>query len=854
MLTKEARQEVKVAVTVEKEADNPIALRTLSHRIEANQLLWLYLFPGQNTIDAYLSGDPEDPRFIDFPYSSVMVFVETEDPKSHFYATNVSNAGLLDRKAYPSKAYKGVVKQINTERGVNYEFVDTLVHDARGIEVTIKYGGYTDPLVFSIKENDLPALDSIYNTESSDYEKVNFTSLDKWEPAYATSSQTRVGEMVAKRSDISYADYFKRIGFDIRAFEKEKNGRIHIKSVDKMSKRVKQTASSSKPRQFFKGFELEEIKEVPFENMDKIINAEHLLFKKGKHEAEILILPGFFVKQKVESILPSFHNNKIDMVKEEVEVIRDAMDGSHMVDRSFAIRHGMADENGELRSGEQFRWGQAIKGLMVVVPGLRRMLGVDMVLADGGIKGSPIQGFKDGDMDFAVLNRVRLDEVNPNLNLSRQVTSYNQHPELIKGLEKDTEELINQVLSFNEESIRDFLNIQDYDVESEEEVNVDQLTTRLYSTGKNIFMKSNTMKKKLSDLLRSSLQQFSNGAALLLKEASYKHMVVDPYAIIYYLRQGILGLDKETLSDIDKVGVAPGHVVVSERVLVDGEEKLQLNTRKGYAFRFPFLHEHEGRILNEDDVVFIDLDTKEFYEQYVEQGHSQGLIFYSLWDMEAESQGGADFDGDYTGYTNNPYIINYIEKQPSFLDYSLVDGELASGCPFIGNSRNLNIFLTDSEKAFMEAHAIQIEGDGISAPAELSNTEEWINIVGKLGAYLARHTLEGNDIGRFTNISLTVCQILTELDNRISEYEKIEGLETATDSLLKEKLGYERLNYFLAIAIRWEVDKAKHGGAYFDKMPFLYVFTEQKELQDIVEYEEQFNISLQRLIYGSKLR
>lgn len=854
MLNTEIEKQIQVPITVEKEADNPIALRTLSHRIEANQVLWLYLFPEGDSFIGYLSGDPEDPRFLDSPLSSIMTFVETEDPKSHFYATNVSNAGLLDRKAYPSKAYKGVVKQINTERGVNYEFVDTLVHDARGIEVTIKYGDYTDPFVFSIKEEELPALDNIYDTESSSYEKLSLNLFKQWEPAYATSSQTRVGEMVAKRTDISYADYFAKIGFDIRAFEKENNGRIHIKSIDKMSKRVKQTASSSKPRSFFKGFELKEIKEVPYQNMEEEATAQHLLFEKGKHKAEILILPGFFVKQKVESVLPSFHNNKIDIVKQEVEIIRDAMDGSHMVDRDFAIKHGMADENGELRAGEQFRWGQAIKGLMIVVPGLKRRLGVEMVLADGGIKGSPIQGFKDGDMDFAVLNRARLDEVNPNLNLSRQVTSYNQHPKLIKGLEKDTKELIDQVLSFDEKSIRDFLNIQDYDPESEEEVNVDQLTTRLYSTGKNVFMKSHTMKKKLSDLLKSSLQQFSNGAALLLKEASYKHMAVDPYAIIHYLSQGILGLDKETISDIDKVGIAPGHVIVSERVLFDGKEQLQLNVRKGYAFRFPFLHEHEGRVLNEDDVIFIDLDTKEFYEQYVKEGHSQGLIFYSLWDVEAESQGGADFDGDYTGYTNNPYIINYIEKQPSFLDYSLVDGKLASGCPFTGSSRNLEMFLNNEEKDFMKKHDIQLEGDGISAPITLSNSPEWINIVGKLGAYLARHTLEGNDIGRFTNISLTVCQIITELDNKINEYNKIEQLKPVVETLRKERDGYERLNYFLAIAIRWEVDKAKHGGAYFDKMPFLNAFIGKEELQDIVNYEKQFDISLQRLIYGSKLR
>lgn len=828
--------------------EKTIALQTLSHKVEPNQVLWFHI---KEVID--INGNPltsmilsSDRSLTDNP---ILTFIETENPDSKFYATVASNSGLLDRKAFPTKEYKGIAKQIDTSNGVNYEFVDTLVHDARGVEVTIKGANYTDMTVISIAENEI-----VYNTAFDYYEIKDMSKATFWEPGYATSSQTRKGELVAKKSNISYADYFKQIGFDIRAFETEKNGRIHIKSIDKMSKRVKQTASSSRPRTFFKGFKLEEIKEVPFDNMGEKEIARHLIFKKGHYDAEILIIPGFFVKQKVKSVLPKFDNNQIEIVDDEFYVTRDAVDGSHMVDREFALKHGMADDNDVLRSGEQFRWGQAIKGLMLVVPGLKDKLGVDIVLADGGIKGDPIPGFIEGNMDFAVLNRVREDELNSALNLSRQVTSYNQNEKLIKGLEKDTNALIDKVLDFDDSSIRDFLKIKDFDIESEEEINVDQLTTRLYSTGQNVFMKSHTMKKKLSDLLRSSLQRFSNGSSLYLKEASYKHMVVDPYAIVHYLAEGILGINKEEISDIDKLGIAPNHVVTSEKVMIDGIESFQLNTKKGYAFRFPFLHSHEGRILNLDDNIFIDLDTKEFYEWYVKKGHAQGLIFYSLWDMEPESQGGADFDGDYTGYTTNPHIVDNIEVQPSFLDYSIVNNKLESGCPFTGEGKDLHVFLDEKDIEFIKDNDITIEGGGVSAPAELSNTDDWINLIGKLGSYLARHTLEGNEIGRFTNISLSICQIISELENRIDYYSQNEELKDVISSLKTEKEGYERLNYFLAIAIRWEVDKAKHGGAYFNKMPFLYALIDIPEIQDVINLEKTYNISLQRLLYGSKLK
>src|SRR5699024_9166962 len=155
----------------------------------------------------------------------------------------------------------------------------------------------------------------------------------------------------------------------------------------------------------------------------------------------------------------------------------------------------------------------------IIIPGLRDMLSVDMVLAEGGIKGNPIGGFENGNMDFAVLNRAREDELNPSINLSRQVLSHIQNDKLIDGLKEDTQELIEKVLDVDDASIRSLVNIKEYASENEE-VNVNQLTTRLYSTGKESFKKSHTMRRKLVDLLNSSLQRFSNGASLYLKDAA----------------------------------------------------------------------------------------------------------------------------------------------------------------------------------------------------------------------------------------------------------------------------------------------------------------------------------------------
>ena len=822
--------------------DNNKVIRTISHKIEASQILWLVSTKRPNGDTFFDLFSTEEAKWFE---SKIPVFVETENPDSRFYATSVSNSSLLDRNAYPEVQYRGIVKQVDTSNGVNYEYVDTLVHDARGIEVTIKKLEYTKPIVLSIKEEDL----------KEEYSAGELKLFRMWEPSYATSSQTRKGELVAKRINISYTDYFNRIGFDIKAFEKKSNGRVSIKSIDKMSKRVKQTASSSKERKFFRDWEFQELINVEYNNTANNENKGKVLkFKKEEDTAKILIIPGFFVKQNVDTTLINFLTDNIEVGTSSTTIIKDALDGSHMIDRKSAIKFGLSDPK-DVRTVEQIRWGQAIKGLFVIVDGLKEMLGFDIVLAEGGIKGDAVPGLIKGNMPFAVLNRGREEEVNPSLKLSRQVTTNNQNKEMIDILTQDTKDLIDKVLSLDDAAIRDFLKIKDYDVESEEEINVDQLTTRMYAIGRNTFMKSHTMKKKMIDLLNNSLKTFSNGSSLYLKDASFKHMIVDPYAICYYLKKGINGLVKEEVKLSERYGVQEEHVLVAKKIIENDKEKYIISTEKAFLFRFPFLHKLEGRIVNKDKHLIMGTKHNEYYRRLVEKGYIQGVAIYSLWDMNAEAQSGADYDGDQTGYTTNP-IVEYIDNQENrmFLDYSMVNGELISGCPFTINNVSCEQFLNSKDIQYMKDNDIVIEKGGISGPEELSGTTEWINLVGKLGAYLARHTLEGNNIGRFTNISLTVKSIISELELKLNQVKRIRELEKVAYELEKEIKGYEKLMIVLTAAIRWEVDKAKHGGAYIDKFPFLKAILEDFDLSNIVSLEDKYHVSLQRLCFGSKLR
>jgi hypothetical protein len=140
---------------------------------------------------------------------------------------------------------------------------------------------------------------------------------------------------------------------------------------------------------------------------------------------------------------------------------------------------------------------------------------------------------------------------------------------------------------------------------------------------------------------------------------------------------------------------------------------------------------------------------------------------------------------------------------------------------------------------------------------------------------MANHSmvnLESNDIGRFTNIGASVMSMRSYLSDKMTEvgfemqnmllaedYVTLVTLNEAYASLKKEMEGYDKLSILIACAIRWEIDKAKHGGAYRSHLPFLEIFDgfkkgdviKQKALES---YEDRFSISLERLMYGVKSR
>lgn len=871
----------------------PYALQMLSHRHEEGQVLYAQRSPILNdgTWVAQYANEEDTGRVeCGLP---LVVLTESPDSDQH-YATHTSNAGLSARVGAPVADFKGIAKRVNTDGGVSYTYVDRPVHDLRGWERTIKaeHRQTSGQSFYSLTISEADFL-RLWDEDAQTL-VVPATEVDRvltiWEGAFGSSSQTRVGEMVQKPKDLSYTDYFNKVGFNVQAHMVDAGeGRMAIKSLSKMSVRVKQASSSSRPRDFMPGYSYKGEETVTLVDRvydgrsytDKAVDATRLFMKKeGSPDAVIGIFEDFIVRQLVDLTLPAFRTGgAINLSQTRTLVSKAATDGSHLVDREFALANGLADDKGKLASGEQIRWGATVKGLFVIVPGLKRLSGYDIMLFDGGVKGDVRVELRQGVMPFAVLNRVRDSKKAESVKLSRQVLSAIQSTRLIEGLEASTKALIELVLGFDKDAVQEFLSIPSVDEDGEEEereVDIDQLTALLYAYGQDTFLKSHTMKRKLVDLISSALRKFTNGSGLLLENASFKHMAVDPYAIIHFMNAGRASADKRY---DNRVGIQEGRTVVS--VLEEAGEGWvhALNSATAVLFRFPFLHTNEARRVNEDTSlpVFHDTESARWYELLAKRGLMQGLIFYSIWDMNPEAQSGADFDGDQTLWTTNPSIVDNVSQQPFFLDYSLiedasgdvvVDGvtyNLVEGCPFPGKEQRLADLMPADRLDALAKKGIDVTTNGIVFPSELAYDAELIDAVGFLAARAARRDLVKNDIGRFTNIGATISHLVSMLDShlvavkaRLVELsvngQPVDELLNVRHALELEIAGYEKLGFLMAAAIRWEIDKAKHGGAYRQFLPFLEFLSGRPKVGPVADAEQRFGISLQRLLFGSRVR
>lgn len=767
------------------------------------------------------------------------LLVTSEDPTSRHYPVFLSNTGMLDYYGGDKTQFVDVARKENTMGGLKSVVVEKeiVVND---FEYQVELNGFSATTAFVVDEKDLIQEDGHTFARPSKVLKPGFSSV----------SQTRKGDMSMIPGELSRRELLiSKYGFRFSSYTKISDGKA-VFDVVKNSKRIKLAGSSGERFNLFDDYEYQSVSSKEYKDADgDVVESNVYSFLKDGNVEKIEYIPeDFGVKIKQEVLLPVFSSDtkNVGIEKRTETFFRPATDGAGYIDAGYAAKMGLAGSC-------QFRFTPVGKGMLIVLPGLKKKTGSTMILFDGSVKGSIDSYLKDSKLDFFILNKARRVQEKNSLLLSRQVFGAISlvSSKILDGLVESSKDILERAYNFEEEALSEFVGIEDSEAE-EEVLDIDNLTATLFAANKEGFLKSSANKKKLASLVRKSTREMERGAKLYLNDASIKHMVVDPFTIMDYLSKGIIGVDAET---VKQKGIRGRQFITSAKA----EGFFYVEHEKAFLARYPFLHYTEGQLVNADGgSAFLDDMTAEYYSRLISKGFFQGLGIYSLWDMVPEGQSGADFDGDTTVYTTNSIITDNFGEQPLFLDYSILDGELVEGVPWKegGLLPTLEQTVGKDAAARMTELGVEYNNGKFTYDSSLIGNPEVEEVLADAMANVAALTNQGSNIGQFTNINSSVMELesmLDELLRKIDAAEPTKELQLAKAIVKKERNGYKKLSLLMACAIRWEIDKAKHGGAFMNKLSFLSFMVEgTDDIEALRSVEDEYGVSLERLFVGNK--
>lgn len=661
----------------------------------------------------------------------------------------------------------------------------THVIDGRRDGVEVALGGFPTQTVY--------ALSMKYWDAAIKEQWVPVELLEEMKPAYSSVSFTRSGHATFVPANRSYTEVIKNMGVDVTSYL-SKSDNSYTFNPTKVATRLRLSNSSAEQWGVFDNYTYTGKKEdKAYQWKEGEIHSSIYTLSDGEKEIRLEVMPEDFTVQTNESIYgPHFgKDEKVSFGEWEEEMERPATDGS------IYLAKWLADESGqENESGFAVRIAQVVKGMAIVIDGLEKETGSDMILFGGSVKANLETYIEKNELGSTLLNKARSDKKSPYIMLGAQVATKTFNNELLEKSFAETRSLLKSIIALDKETLDTFLSLEETNEDEDlEKLMSGQRTEVLYRANPEAFLKDGQLRKSLSDFLLERTRKMEEGKSFKVTDSEWRHMIVDPYAILSYLKEGKMYIKREEMTR--------GIRRQSGFSLLNGS----INSQKAVLYRFPFLHKYEARLLNaHKNSLFLNKEAYRWYNKQIRSGLMKGFMFYSLWDMEAEGQSGADFDGDQTVWSTNKDIVNQTEQYPLFLDYSRVwDNETKGfktieGCPFKEELTNNMIHFEELD----------------------STTEEFL---WEQTARLAMKNLKQNYVGLFTHASDTVTEM------------------TSVNAEHKDEL--EKLNQLLAVAIRWEIDAAKHGAAFYDELSFLSFITEgASTINQIKEAEKEFGIHL----------
>lgn len=381
------------------------------------------------------------------------------------------------------------------------------------------------------------------------------------------------------------------------------------------------------------------------------------------------------------------------------------------------------------------------------------------------------------------------------------------HLDRVKDMLKDPE-LIKQYLGLEKLMMMEDLSIEEQE-EALESTLVSTLTTFLHYSPQSY--NDIYLKEKALVLLQELIKQWKSGSIPV--EANYRFLVMDPYAILEaYKSRGT----KHEIRKDGKLYVNPDKGLKAGTVFMVDKDSTSIYTGKLALARNPQMTKGQSRV--------VKAVAPQNYVEAAAKGCFDGMVILSCHDFNAIAQGGADFDGDTSMCMTQPELIEAVERAcksaPAFLDIHYVENKDGSftfgdGCPFPGT-------------ADMSKYTFKFTKEQYDRQFELNMYHTTLEYVAE--------TLKPNRIGELTDFATKIADAVRVLNYKFMEFYNA-GNEAAAKQTLQRTNQLEEMIDLLAWVQSWEIDRAKHGGAYEEALKEELSFIENPPVE--VSYTDQ---------------
>jgi hypothetical protein len=670
---------------------------------------------------------------------------------------------------------------------------------------------------------------------------------------YQSASQSRLLQGVFLSEECPYTpeEVLTMLGHDFRAYAKrvfnEARGEMVWElDITKMLKRFGLAGTSSIPsRTIDIGQEIVDLSRSVDVN-GKAKKIDEYMIAGGRHTM-MVIEDRYAVIKKGQYKVMDPETRQLKLL-DAAEINQTMAVGDGLVFCDEEVYAALLAEFGQESDAWQIRITPFTKGLMVFVPDMRAIVGKDgkplydanIVATKSAVKGDYRQIVKD----FKIQLRVAL------FNKSMaQTKPYTLLPyQMVHGTSITVNDLtgmlaphLNGLLEDLNDPHRMALRLGLYQVEdlsddlTAEEVEAAEKKAIFNTHGLFLhhapFTAHDAMMRRWSiELIGEQLEKWLYGSIPV--EGHYRFMVQDPYAI---LNAGTYGKrdSKGRLIVPENVGLRANTIFIKGR---GKKDKLTDLTEQHVALgRNPMV----GK---EMQLVTVAADKR--YEDAVKKGGFRNLLVMSVHDFCTFAMGGADNDGD-TGLTiTEMALVRSVMKKPGIpvLDLHIeydANGQISgfgSGCPWSGD--------TGEVPTLNAPHVAQ--NDFIIQFTDEQYTDEFKAAVHELSKEFVIKTLEPNKIGYMTNIATKLADAIRKIGYMLMENldkygNKISSKRSASEiAFLKSEIEqYESYIELLRLCQGWEIDRAKHGGAYMEQLAEELRFLKDPNLATFAKWKNQ---------------